>query len=97
MDYVFAGLSVLAAGFLFRSEWIGVAASKKAARLWIVLRVVALLAMLVFGFEATALFGAENSGAAFARVAAVLWLPQLVVNLVFGYKPASDKSGQLQH
>ena len=101
MVYLYAGFAVFAAGFLFRSAYVdltsfGFSDTKTTEWVWIGLRIVALAAMLVFGFEATSLFGTYQSGEAFARMAAILWLPQLIVALVFEYKPAQNKSGALQ-
>lgn len=102
MDYIYAGISVFAAGFLFRSAYVGLSSfgfsdTKTTEWVWIGLRGVAFFAMLAFGFEASSLFGNDQLGETSARMAAALWLLQFIVALIFVDKPGHDKSGQHQH
>lgn len=101
MVYCYAALSVLAAGFLFRSDWVDLRSFRRSGFgspqwPWLVLRVAAIVVMLACGGAASALFGTHGTDSAFARMAAVLWAPQLVLALIFGYKPGGSAPAQPQ-
>lgn len=81
MTFFWAGLSAFAAGVLFRTEssiW------RTPNTIWfLLLRVVALIVMVVAAFLATPLFGGEGTKQAMGIAAAVLWLPQFLIMLIF--------------
>lgn len=96
MVYVLAALSVFAAGFLFRSDWVDLGSFRRSGSAspqwpWIALRLASLVVMLVCGVESSGLFGEDGSNMAVARMAAILWLPQLLLALIFADKPGSPE------
>jgi len=81
MTYVFAAVSAFAAGVLFHLDG-RPRAERERGRL-LIIRFLALTIMVTAGLGASSLFGEEASGRAMAITAGVLWLPSLLVTLVF--------------
>ncbi|MCD9154144.1 hypothetical protein [Aeromicrobium duanguangcaii] len=91
MTFVFAAVSAFAAGVLFRSDdW----PQRDHERGWrLILRFLALSVMVTAAIGASSLFGAEGSRRAVAIAAGVLWLPPLLVTLVFARTGARSTAG----
>lgn len=81
MTFAFAAVSAFSAGVFFHAERWPQAQRERGARL--LLRFLALTVMVASAFGASSLFGTEGSIEALGIAAAVLWLPHLLLLLVF--------------
>lgn len=79
MEFLWAGVSVLAAGLVLGP----VLSSDENRTPVIALRATATVVMLFFGYASIGLFGDSDAVSSYLKMAAALWLPQLILGLVF--------------
>lgn len=89
MTFAFAAVSAFSAGVLFHAERRPQLERERGAKL--ILKFLALTVMVASAFGASSLFGTEGSLEALGIAAAVLWLPHLLLLLVFG-RGATDRA-----
>ncbi|MCX6400643.1 MAG: hypothetical protein NTX33_12035 [Propionibacteriales bacterium] len=93
MDYLLVSLSVLGAGLAFGTK--APLEREKGERTWLLagLRLLFIAAMIIPGAMVSDLFGPTDSTTSYWRTAVALWLPGLILALIFRW-PGDDRPGR---